>query len=573
MSPAVNKPLPRQFGKYELLEYLGGGMADVYRARDIVLGKIVAVKILKQEGSADPDVRARFLDEARTAASFNHDNIINVFDFGEHEGEPFMVMEFLRGEDLGTLIHKGRTSDTATKLKIALQIASALELIHEHDIVHRDIKPANIHVNQSGVAKLIDFGIAKRPDASVKTQTGFAVGTLYYMAPEQVLGKTTRLVDIYAFGLVLYELMCGHRAVTPDTMERTFYKILHEPIDLKPVETCASPEIADLVRRCTAKSPEERIQSFTEIRRDLERIAGNALGPTMTFSHGAVPQVVPQAPKPALEPHKQRSRSVLAPLLGALLLVAAGGGVWWWLAHRNVAAATDRKLRALEQTGAQLPATFKDPSGDMVLVPKGRFLFGPNNTAAELPDFYIDRTEVTNRAYSRYCAARKMPKPKGNHDIPVTNVTFNEAQSFCEWADKRLPSMEQWQKAARGTDGRLYPWGNDADAARANVVRASGLKKALLPVGSFPEGASPYGALNMAGNVWEYVLGTRNPVPQSIAMFRNLVKPPCSVNGEWVRVVGGSYLEPISNAVSNDFMEVPACYRSADYGFRCAKQP
>lgn len=570
------------FGKYELLEYLGGGMADVYRARDMILGKIVAVKILKDAAGADDNVRARFLEEARTAASFDHDNIINVFDFGEYEGQPFMVMEFLRGEDLETAIRSGRTKETESKLRIALQVARALELIHTREIVHRDIKPANIHVTQSGVAKLIDFGIAKSPEATVKTQTGFAVGTLYYMAPEQVLGKTTRLVDIYAFGLVLYELMCGRRAVTQDTMERTFYKILHEPIDLEPVASCASPEVADLVRRCTLKAPEERIQTFTAICSELERIIGQAHSNTATLPYRTPSGFADTSKKGSAErssaekPAKQESRRRRMSLLvgAAVLLLAVIGGTLWWFSHRtNISATADRTLRRLENADAKMPLTLSSPSGNMVLVPKGRFLFGPENIPAELPNYYIDKTEVTNHAYGRYSDSRKLPKPKGDPSLPVTNLTANEAEAFCEWADKRLPTIEEWEKAARGTDGRRFPWGNDPDPARANVKGNLKLKRVLVPADSMPESASPYGALNMAGNAWEYVAGARQPVPQSIEMFRNLVRPPCSIGGEWVRVLGGSYREPIENAVSNDFMEVPGCYRSLEYGFRCAKRP
>src|SRR5215510_7780523 len=154
--------LPARIGKYELEEFLGGGMSHVYRARDTVIGRTVAVKILTEQGCADDEVKARFLAEARMAGNLSHDNILSIYDFGEDEQKrPFMVMEFLRGEDLRSAIRNGKTGDLGNKLGIAVQVAKALQYTHSQKIVHRDIKPENIHINGSGVAKLIDFGIAK----------------------------------------------------------------------------------------------------------------------------------------------------------------------------------------------------------------------------------------------------------------------------------------------------------------------------------------------------------------------------------------------------------------------------
>ena len=154
--------LPARIGKYELEEFLGGGMSHVYRARDTVIGRTVAVKILTEAGCQDAEAKARFLAEARMAGNISHDNIISIYDFGEDEKQhPFMVMEFLRGEDLRHAIKNGHTGDLRNKLRLALQVARALEYIHTQKIVHRDIKPENVHVTTAGVVKLMDFGIAK----------------------------------------------------------------------------------------------------------------------------------------------------------------------------------------------------------------------------------------------------------------------------------------------------------------------------------------------------------------------------------------------------------------------------
>ena len=265
--------LPARIGKYDLIEYLGGGMSQVFRAQDTVLGRMVALKILTEHGNSDPEVRARFLQEARMASNISHDNIISVYDFGEERGRPFMVMEFLRGESLREAMKGNRTGDVQDKLNTALQIARSLEYIHARKIIHRDIKPENIHIDVSGKVKLMDFGIAKTEGLSL-TRAGFTLGTPYYMAPEQVMGQQlTNLVDVYAFGVMLVELLSGVKPVSGDTVERIFNQILYEPLNLDPLRDKGVPAQAyELIRRCTAKKPAERTQSFSIVCVELERI-------------------------------------------------------------------------------------------------------------------------------------------------------------------------------------------------------------------------------------------------------------------------------------------------------------
>jgi serine/threonine protein kinase len=236
-------PLPHQFGRYELVEFLGGGMSHVYRARDTVIGRIVAVKVLTPDGASNEDVRQRFLREAQTAGQIStHPNVISVYDYGQEQGRPFMVMEFLKGNDLRHQIARNETGDAARKLEIAIEAAKALEFVHSQGIIHRDIKPDNIHISHSGVVKLIDFGIAKTDDMSL-TKVGYTVGTVYYMPPEQVTGQgVTHLVDIYAFGILLFELFTGKRPLDGEGPQQIFYKILKEPINLLPLKDVNPPE-------------------------------------------------------------------------------------------------------------------------------------------------------------------------------------------------------------------------------------------------------------------------------------------------------------------------------------------
>lgn len=319
--------LPARVGKYELLEYLGGGMSHVFRATDTILGRTVALKILTPQGNKDPEVRARFLQEARMASNINHDNIIKVHDFGEEGGRPFMVMEFLRGESLRDAIRGGRTGDVTDKLNTSLQIARALEYIQARKIIHRDIKPENIHIDPSGKVKLMDFGIAKSEGLSL-TRAGFTLGTPYYMAPEQVMGQPpTGQVDVYAFGVVMVELLSGSKPIQADTVEKIFQQILYQPLNLEPLEGKGiPPAVLDLIRRCTAKKPEERMPGFGSVCAELERILGGA-------AYGASSQQQPQhaAAVPARVPSifaglPPRFQSPLwISLISALAVVAALG--------------------------------------------------------------------------------------------------------------------------------------------------------------------------------------------------------------------------------------------------------
>jgi len=296
--------LPARIGKYELQEFLGGGMSHVFRAQDTVLGRTVAVKILTDQSSSNPEAKARFLQEARTAGSFAHDNIISVFDFGEDQGRPFIVMEFLRGMSLRDAIKGGHTGDTRNKLQIALQTARSLDYIHSRRIIHRDIKPDNIHIDAQGRVKLMDFGIAKAHNVSL-TVAGFTLGTPYYMAPEQVLGhQVTPLVDVYAFGIVMFELFTGAKPITGDSIEKVFQQILNEPLNLKPLRDSNAPQsVIEMVEKCTAKAPQQRLQSFGAICVELERMLEESTPVATLADTGVTPAVYSSArfevPQPA----------------------------------------------------------------------------------------------------------------------------------------------------------------------------------------------------------------------------------------------------------------------------------
>jgi len=548
--------LPARIGKYELQEFLGGGMSHVYRAVDTLIGRTVAVKILTEAGCQDTQVKERFLAEARMAGSLSHDNVLGIYDFGEDDQHrPFMVMEFLRGEDLRHALRNGNCGELAGKVRIAVQVARALQYVHSQRIVHRDLKPDNIHINAAGVVKLIDFGIAKTEGLQM-TQAGFVLGTPFYMAPEQVTGANiTEQVDVYAFGILLFELLTGQKPVQADAVERIFYSILNEPLKLEPLyEACVPQSIVDLIVHCTAKNPAERPQGFTPVIAALERVIAESSAPTVMLPPATAIVAAPPPARPAW----------LLPALLVMIVVLAAGIYF--------ALKPGPKPTPVTPPVAALAPTLTFPSGDMVLVQAGDFKFGEKQELVSLPAFYIDKTEVSNAAYGEFCkqTQRDLPRdfPENKPDYPVVNVSILDAQAFVKWAQKRLPTAREWEKAARGLDGRLFPWGNQPDPARANVGTG-----AVLPVTALPNGESPFHALNMVGNVWELVDQLSNPGPQALERGK-LLNPPAGPDEPWYAIRGQSFAkeeEKLDPAVLFDITTVPARWKSGNIGFRCVK--
>jgi serine/threonine protein kinase len=289
-----------RLGPYEVLGLIGaGGMGEVYKAKDTRLDRTVAIKLLPAGISADPDRRARFEREARAIAGVVHPHICTLHDFSEHAGSMFLVMEHLDGETLAERLKKGPLPIDQV-LTIATDIADALAVAHRHGIIHRDLKPANLMLTKAGT-KLLDFGLAKltdygkqagvahmvsAPTRSVSlTAEGEIVGTLQYMAPEQLEGwETDARADIFAFGAVVYEMATGRKAFEGKSKASLIAAILeHDPPPISTIQPLTSPLLDHLVKTCIAKDRDERWQSAGDMARNLRWITAN---PSVGDSHG-----------------------------------------------------------------------------------------------------------------------------------------------------------------------------------------------------------------------------------------------------------------------------------------------
>src|ERR1700686_919915 len=283
-------------GQYEIRSPLGaGGMGEVYRAHDTRLDREVAIKVLPESLTADPDRLRRFEQEARAAAALNHPNILSVYQMATHEGVSYMVSELLDGESLRDRLAHGALP-LRKAIEYAVQIAHGLAAAHDKGIVHRDLKPDNLFVTQDGRVKILDFGLAKlaQPrDASGAeatmaegTEPGMVMGTVGYMSPEQVRGKVAdHRSDIFAFGTILYEMVTGKQTFRKPTSAETMTAILNEdPPSISQVTAATPPGLQRVVHRCLEKTPEQRFQSGSDMAFALEALSDTGMPPS-TGSH------------------------------------------------------------------------------------------------------------------------------------------------------------------------------------------------------------------------------------------------------------------------------------------------
>jgi serine/threonine protein kinase len=282
----------RKIGKYEIAEQIGvGGFGAVFRARDPFIKRTVAVKTCSLN---DEEIRSRFFREAELAGNLHHRHITTIYDFGVEEGVPYIVQEFLTGEDLDKVVKRGDDLPIARKLEILMAIAEGLDYAHRNSIIHRDIKPSNIRILDDGAVKIMDFGIAKSLlSESSLTQTGITLGTSAYLAPEQIRGEPLdQRTDIFALGVLAYELLTNRKPFRGEHLSTVLYKILNEtPEPVHAIVPDCPPALSQIVSIAMDKDIEHRYPSMEAFRNDLGTVYRQLSGATGRFATSPTPML------------------------------------------------------------------------------------------------------------------------------------------------------------------------------------------------------------------------------------------------------------------------------------------
>jgi formylglycine-generating enzyme required for sulfatase activity/predicted Ser/Thr protein kinase len=611
-------------GRYRIAALLGeGGMSRVYLADAVRLGVRVA---LKENLQTDPQSRTQFEREAQILARLSHPNLPRVTDhFADvTTGRQYLVMDYVEGEDLEAMVKRVGLLPEATALAWVQQILYALEYLHSQmpAVIHRDIKPANIKITPQGKAVLVDFGIAKMHDPTRGTLTGARAVTPGYAPPEQYGLRTDARSDIYALGATLYTMLTGR--VPPEAPLRASGDVLIPPRQLVPA---LSSRTEGAILRAVELQPTRRWQTASEFRAGLTAPVVQPPPPisaTVPAQPPSAPTVSPWAwavggagamlivglvfagivawllqptptPAPTPVPPTAVARGTPAPPTVApppTVVTPSKGGVTPPL---PLPTATPRAPTPVSPTVPLTPGTITSQrrgtnDAEMVFVPAGEFLMGSSDADKDagsdekpqhtvyLDAFWIDKYEVTNAQYKQCVGAGRCQQPSTTSsstrssyygdskydNYPVIGVSWRDAILFCEWAGKRLPTEAEWEKAARGAAGRIYPWGDRYDISKVN---ADGKVGDTTAVGSYPAGASPYGAMDMAGNVWEWVADWYDAKYYASSPKDNPTGPSGSA-----RVLRGGAWDSYQYFVrAADRNSIYPDYRLINVGFRCAQ--
>jgi serine/threonine-protein kinase len=309
-------------GKYQIIELIGeGAMGVVYKARDSVLDRIVAIKVMNESIAGQPNLRQRFLREAKSAGSLQHPNVVTIHDLGEMDGHLFIAMEFIEGVDLEHLIGTAQSLALQGKLDIIIDVLHGLAYAHRRGIVHRDIKPANIRVGEDGRAKIMDFGVAHLV-SSTMTTTGAILGTPSYMAPEQIAeGQTSAATDIFTVGGVLYQILTMMKPFDAPTIENLLFKIVTEkPRSVSELMPELPVALDHIVAKAMAKEPSQRYRNALDMANDLTSVRSTLSGPAIPLSASVANAI--EHSKKASALRKKRIAYVGGGALAAAALIA-----------------------------------------------------------------------------------------------------------------------------------------------------------------------------------------------------------------------------------------------------------
>jgi formylglycine-generating enzyme required for sulfatase activity/tRNA A-37 threonylcarbamoyl transferase component Bud32 len=529
-----------------------GGFAVVFLVRDVHLKRKLAVKVLSPDVIASHSVLERFRREAETIAQLSHPHIVPLHFIGQKDDLVYLVMEAVEGGSLADRLQREKRLPIDDAARIFSEVASALAHAHKRGVVHRDIKPQNVLLDaESGRALVTDFGIARTAEGGSLTATGMVVGTPAYLSPEQVTGEPSdHRADIYALGVMMYEMVAGEPPFTGPTPTAVLMKRLGgPPPPLKGMRADVPQALEELVDACLQTDPADRIQNAADITRAL---TGHS-----PVSGGHTTSTGLRMRKKAARP-----KSTLL-VIGAVSVVIVGA----------VIAALTLKDRTVEPPVVARPAI----DSGMVLIPTGTYTIGSNTApalaraapahAVTLSAFGIDKTEVTVGDFRAFIdatgqAPSALRMSSTMAQVPITGVIFSEAVGYCRWRhgpEGRLPTEQEWEAAARGSEGRLYPWGNAWDPTAANVNRGQ-----ALAVAGYPNGRTKEGLEDMIGNVWEWTSSPYRPYTDSTTQSDSYV------------IRGGAYnsIPAVATAVFRARASaVTARENLSATGFRCAMTP
>lgn len=589
--------VPFRIGAYTCQQRLGGNFGEVYYATHAETGQNVLVKIMQPFGQPQM-FRQRFLVEARVACQCVHPNLIQTFEAGEIDGQYALVMEIPQGETLRAAIDRGAYTNEADALKLILHLTHAIAFLHNFGIVHRDLKPENIIIAPDGTMKLFDFGVARLGEAKLPAE-GDLTGTPIYMSPEQVRGEAaSKQTDIYSYGVLLFHILTRAYPYRLAGHEDLYNAVVSREPNLEPLlqRQLRATYLVDLIRTCLQKDPAQRPPSFDWIERFLRDASGGLAGaPENTaamlramalpppvpsagpkvFSSSRTPVAVPKAPPGKAVPNAPKSNIALWAGLGVALIAVLATGAFFVMKARPSAQSSSQQQPQQQPSAPVATSTTPVTNVSMQRVPAGPALVGRDLELVQVPAYEIDQTEVSNASYLEFCQATGRECPPGIKDLdpqlPVVNVSFDDATAFAKWAGKRLPTAVEWEKAARGENGQKFPWGNEPELERANI----GSTGYLARVNARGNGASPYGVLNLIGNVWEWVNEPVKLHPGDLQRMQFLLIPPVQPGEPAYQIRGGSFMHVVSTAnladLTWDFAPAPSRFKRNDIGFRCAR--
>lgn len=436
-----------KLGRYEIISELGrGAMGVVYKAVDPLIDRIVAVKTIDLNLSQAElaDFEERFYREAKSAGRLNHPNIVTIYDIGKTDHTAYMAMEFLEGQQLAQLLNANIALSINKIARIVAQVADGLSYAHKNGVVHRDIKPANIMLAENGVVKITDFGIARVPTGS-RTQVGLVLGSPKYMAPEQVVGEEVDgRSDVFALGVVLYEMLAGQAPFDGDNISTIMYRILNEtPAPPSSLNARVSKSLDKVVLKALAKQPQDRYQDAKELGQRLrtwikfEGVSPNKKKPPKEPIDLDYPTVIPTESDTDLNKKIAMSPSVLAraederPLIAAGFLIGTAVVIAISLAWSTFFFKGTERVTPVPTTGAVSP---ESPSAVAAQIPNPPAPEAPQaastappvsipSTGAKLPDAKTNPKPATTKTGSTKSASEeKLALEKANETNPVTAI-------------------------------------------------------------------------------------------------------------------------------------------------------